>query len=166
MKKDTLMIIDGNALIHRAWHALPPLSTSKGVMINAVYGFTAMLLKAIKEVGSTYVAVTFDKKGPTFRHTEFADYKAKRIAQPDEFYEQFSHVRRILQTLGIPFYELDGYEADDVIATIVAKLAGADMPIVIATGDLDTLQLVSSQVHRSEERRVGKECRSRWSPYH
>jgi len=144
MKKDTFLIIDGNSLLHRAWHAIPPLITKKGELVNAVYGFTVLLLKALKDVKPNFIAVTFDRKAPTFRHEEYADYKAKRVKQPDEFYEQFPRVKELLAAFGIPVFEKDGFEADDIIATLCGQI-GREHPEVekiIMSGDLDLLQLV------------------------
>lgn len=142
MKK--LVLIDGNALVHRAFHALPPLTTKKGELINAVYGFTSVLLKVLKELQPDYVAATFDLAGPTFRHKEFQEYKATRPKAPQELYDQLTRVKQVLNALNIPIYEKQGYEADDVIGS-VAKQAGQDAKIIIVTGDLDTLQLVDDK---------------------
>jgi len=137
-----LMIIDGNALIHRSFHALPPLTTKTGEMVNAVYGFTAVLLKAIREFKPEYVALTLDRKEPTFRHEAYVDYKATRVKAPDELYEQIPKVKEIAQALNIPIYEKAGAEADDLIGTIV-KSVDSGVEKIIVTGDLDTLQLVN-----------------------
>jgi len=140
--KGTLLIIDGNALIHRSFHALPPtLVTKSGELVNAVYGFSAALIKAIKEFKPEYVVLTMDKKGPTFRHEEYKEYKATRIKAPDELYEQFGRVREVAAAFGIPLYELSGFEADDLIGTI-CKQVNSGMNKIILTGDMDTLQLV------------------------
>lgn len=146
-KKPKLVVIDGNAIIHRAWHALPPtLRTAKGELVNAVYGFTSILLRVLKELKPTYVAVTFDAKGPTFRHTKFAAYKAQRVKKPDEFYAQFDRVREVVRAFNIPIFELSGYEADDLIGTIVTSKQAAAVHRIIVTGDMDTLQLVGPDV--------------------
>lgn len=141
------MIIDGNALLHRAWHALPPLTTQKGEIVNAVYGFIQILFKAFKELEPTYCAVTFDRKGPTFRHEQYAEYKATRAKQPDELYAQIGRIKEILTCLGIPIFEKDGFEADDVIATLSRNIATAhpELETIIVTGDMDTLQLVDER---------------------
>lgn len=136
------MIIDGNALIHRSFHALPPtLVTKSGEMVNAVYGFSAALIKAIKEFKPEYVVLTMDMKGPTFRHEEYKEYKATRVKAPDELYAQFGRVKEVAATLGIPLYELSGYEADDLIGTI-CKQVDSGLNKIVLTGDMDTLQLV------------------------
>jgi len=142
-KKEKFIIIDGNALMHRAWHALPPtMSTKDGQIINAVYGFTMTLLKVLKDLKPEYLAVTFDLAAPTFRHKEYKEYKATRVKQADELYEQFPIVKRVVEAFNIPIYEKEGYEADDVIATLVKDKAVEKIQSVIVTGDLDTLQLV------------------------
>jgi DNA polymerase-1 len=144
-KKEKFIIIDGNALIHRAWHALPPtLTTKSGEIVNAVYGFTMTLLKVLKDLKPDYLAVTFDLKGPTFRHKEYKEYKATRVKQADELYQQFPRVKEVVKTFNIPIYEKEGVEADDVIATLVKDKAVEKIQSVIVTGDLDTLQLVDA----------------------
>ncbi len=141
--KKKLMILDGNALIHRSFHALPPtLTTKKGEMVNAVYGFTAVLLKAIREFRPDYIALTLDRAAPTFRHKEYKEYKATRVKAPDELYGQIPRVKEIAQTFNIPIYEQDGFEADDLIGTISRTVDG-NVEKIIVTGDLDTLQLIN-----------------------
>ncbi len=135
-----LIIIDGNAVIHRAFHAIPPLSTTDGLLVNAAYGFLTILFKAIKELKPTHLAVTFDVAGGTFRHAEYKEYKATRVKQPDELYAQIPVVKEILAAAGVPVYEKKGFEADDVIGTLTARVSDADS--VVVTGDMDTLQLV------------------------
>ena len=139
-----LILIDGNALVHRAFHALPPTLTSpKGVLTNAVYGFTSVLIKMIKELKPDYIAASFDLAAPTFRHEEFAEYKSHRIKAPDELYAQIPMVKDILIAMGIPIYERQGFEADDLIGSLAEKSKDfPDVQTIIATGDLDTLQLV------------------------
>ncbi len=147
MKKEKLVIIDGHALLHRAWHAVPNLSTKDGIMVNAVFGYTSILLKIIKELKPTYLLATFDLKEKTFRHKEYKEYKAHRIKQVDEFYDQIPMTEEVLQSLNIPILTKKGFEADDVIGTI-AKQAyknNEDLEIIIVTGDLDTLQLVNDR---------------------
>jgi len=145
--KPKLIIIDGNALIHRSFHALPPtLKTKKGQLVNAVYGFTSFLLKALNEFHPEYVVLTLDKKGPTFRHEEYADYKATRVKAPDELYEQIPLVKKVAEAFNIPIFELTGYEADDLIGTICQQTkTKRNLEKIIITGDLDTLQLVDDQ---------------------
>jgi DNA polymerase I len=140
----TLILIDGNALIHRAYHALPPLTTKRGELINAVYGFTSILLKVLKEFKPDYLACVFDLAGPTFRDIKYKDYKAKRVKPSQELYEQIPRVKEVVRSLDIPIYEKQGYEADDIIGTIVTKTKKQEPRIknIIVTGDLDILQLV------------------------
>ena len=142
MKK--LVLIDGHALVHRAFHALPPtLSSPKGVPTNAVFGFTAVLLKMIKDIKPDYIAATFDLAAPTFRHEEFAEYKAHREKAPDELHAQTPLIKEILMAFGIPIYEKPGFEADDLIGSLAERSKeDKDIQTIIMTGDLDTLQLV------------------------
>ena len=137
------MIIDGNALIHRSWHALPPLTTKSGELVNAVYGFTAVLLKALREFKPEYVALTLDRKEKTFRHERFKDYKATRLKAPDELYAQIPRVKEVAAGFNIPIFELAGFEADDLIGTLAGKVDGRVEKIIV-TGDMDTLQLVNN----------------------
>jgi len=146
MAKQKLYLIDGNAYVHRAFHALPPLTTSSGQMVNAVYGFTRMLLKILWEQKPDYVAVCFDFPAPTFRHKEFADYKATRKETPDELRQQMPLARKVVKALNIPLFEKEGYEADDVIGTLSEKASKAGIETVIVTGDKDALQLVDDSV--------------------
>lgn len=141
-KLPKLLIIDGNALIHRSFHALPAsLKTTKGEIVNAVYGFTSFLLKAIKELKPEMIVLTLDKKGTTFRHEAYKEYKATRVKAPDELYEQIPRVKEVAEALEIPIFEIAGCEADDVIGTIVEKI-GDKAEKIIVTGDMDTLQLI------------------------
>ena len=142
---DRLMLLDGNGLIYRGYFALieQPLTTSKGELVSAVFGFTNIVLRALQDVHPTHMAVAFDLPAPTFRHERFAEYKATRTRMPDEMREQIPKVRRVVAALGIPVYEMEGFEADDVIATLVGQAEAADLETTILTGDLDMLQLVS-----------------------
>ncbi|MDH5695115.1 MAG: DNA polymerase I, partial [Dehalococcoidia bacterium] len=147
MKKPLLVLFDGNALIHRAYHALPPLTVSKtGETVGAVYGFALMLLKVIDELKPTHYAIAFDKAAPTFRHELFPEYKAQRPPTPDELVNQLGRVRQLVETFRIPIFELDGYEADDVLGTLSHQASQQDIDTVIVTGDADTMQLVSPRV--------------------
>ncbi len=145
--KPKLIIIDGNALIHRSFHALPPtLRTKNGLLVNAVYGFTSFLLKALGEFKPEYVVLTLDKKDPTFRHETYSDYKATRVKAPDELYEQIPLVKKVATAFNIPIFELSGYEADDLIGTICEQTKPEkNLEKIIITGDLDTLQLVNEK---------------------
>ncbi|MFA6105586.1 MAG: DNA polymerase I [Patescibacteria group bacterium] len=144
MKK--LMIIDGNAIVHRAYHAIPPLTTRSGVVVNAVYGFVSMLLKVLNEIKPEYVAVTFDEAGPTFRHVKFDKYKATRVKAEQALYDQIPLTREVLGAFNFQIFSKSGYEADDVIGTIVKMTEQEPLEVFIVTGDMDTLQLVSEKV--------------------
>lgn len=142
-----LLLIDGNAIIHRAYHALPPLTTKSGELVNAVYGFTSTLLSVIEKFKPDYIAASFDLAGPTFRHEKFEEYKANRVKADDELYAQIPIVKNVVKTFNIPIYEKAGFEADDVIGTL-AKQAGSlesYLETIIVTGDMDTLQLIDDQ---------------------
>lgn len=148
-KPKKLLLIDGNAIIHRSFHALPPLTTKKGELVNAVYGFASTLLNVINTFKPDYIAASFDLAGPTFRHKEFKEYKATRVKAPDELYEQIPKVKELVKAFGIPIYEKEGFEADDVIGTLArqsekSSLAGGIENIII-TGDMDALQLVNKK---------------------
>mgnify|MGYP002338731606 CR=1 FL=1 len=137
-----MLILDGKALIYRSFYALPPtMSTKDGELVNAVYGFAAVLLKSILEFKPEYMVLTMDKKGPTFRHEQYEEYKATREKAPDDLYEQIPRIKELASAFGIPVYEQQEYEADDLIGTIV-KQTEKDIEKIIVTGDLDTLQLV------------------------
>ena len=147
MRKPLLVLFDGNAIVHRAFHALPPLTVSKtGEVISAVYGFALMLLKAINELKPTHYAIAFDKKGPTFRHQLFDQYKAQRPPTPDELVNQLGRVRQLVNAFHIPIFELDGYEADDVLGSLSQQASQQDIDTIIVTGDADAMQLVSPRV--------------------
>ena len=139
----TLLLIDANSLIHRAYHALPLLSTPEGKPVGAIYGLSSMLLKILKEERFDYAAAAFDTPEPTFREGLFKDYKAHRPKTDDELVPQLAEAHNLFQKFGIPSFEKPGYEADDIIATLVKKFGGEkNLRVMILTGDLDTLQLV------------------------
>ncbi|NPV89688.1 MAG: DNA polymerase I [Firmicutes bacterium] len=140
------MVLDGNSLVHRAFHAINPLTTSQGVSTNAVYGFTNMLLKLIAEEQPDYLAVAFDKARVTFRHEKYGEYKARRAATPEDLRPQFPLVKRVLAAMRIPVFEADGYEADDLIGTLAKRAEEEGLKTTVVTGDRDTLQLVSPTV--------------------
>src|SRR3990172_5910007 len=143
MPTPLLLLIDGPALVHRAYHALPPLSVSRtGEPTQAVFGFASMLLKVLAEVHPSHVAVTFDRPGPTFRHLQFEDYKAQRARAPDELSMQFRRGREIVDVLNLPVFELEGYEADDLLATLSRQAVAQGVEVLIVTGDTDAFQLV------------------------
>ncbi len=141
MKK--LILIDSHALIHRAYHALPPLTTKSGELVNAVYGFTSILIKTISNFKPDYIVAAFDAPGATFRHKEYKEYKATRVKAPDELYAQIPRVKEILRAFNIPIFEQSGYEADDIIGTISKNLKDRGVEVLILTGDMDNLQLIS-----------------------
>ena len=142
-----IVVFDGNAIIHRAYHAIPPLTTKDGVMVNAVYGFTSMILKVWKDLKPDCIAVTFDMAGPTFRHVQYKEYKATRVKADQALYDQIPLVHEVVESFGLPIYEKKGYEADDVIGTIAKHFENKkDVEVYIVTGDMDTLQLVRDNV--------------------
>lgn len=141
---ETLVVIDGYSLMHRAFYALPILSNKNGIYTNAVYGFCSMLFKIVADYAPSYLAVAFDHKGPTFRHSTFEAYKAGRKATPEELRPQFDLLREVLEAMEIPCYELAGYEADDIIGTF-SRLAEEKMvPCLLVTGDRDAWQLIGN----------------------
>jgi len=146
-EKKRLIVIDSNSIIHRAYHALPPLTTKRGELVNAIYGFLLVFLKAIRELQPDFIAACFDFPAPTFRHKKFKAYKAKRPPAPEELYQQIPKVKEILKAFDVPIFEKEGFEADDIIGTIAKKAPRKQiMPkieTIILSGDLDTLQLVS-----------------------
>ncbi len=147
MPTERLMLLDGYGLVYRGYFALPPLTTSKGELVNGVFGFASIVLRGIQDLQPDYLAVSFDLPGPTFRHEQYADYKATRVKMPDDLRDQFPKVREVVKALRIPVYEMPGYEADDVIGTITRQLDDrADLETTIVTVDLDMLQLVTPRV--------------------
>jgi len=148
-------LFDGNAIVHRAFHAFgatryrqaTPLTVSKtGEIVSAVYGFALMLLKVLNELKPAYLAIAFDKKGPTFRHKMYDQYKANRPATPDELVGQIDRVKQLVKAFGISLFEVDDYEADDVLGTLSRQADGKGLDTIIVTGDADTMQLVSPGV--------------------
>jgi DNA polymerase I len=144
--KKTLLLLDGNAIVHRAYHAIPPLSTTDGVQTNAVFGFTSTLLTVLEKFHPDYIIATFDLPGKTFRHEIFDQYKATRKETPEDLVPQFDLVKNVVRSFGIEIIEKDGYEADDVIGTIAKNASKENIDTIIVTGDKDTLQLVNDQV--------------------
>lgn len=145
-KPEKIVIIDSHALIHRAYHALPPLTSPQGEMVQAVYGFASVLIRVLKDLKPEYAVAAFDMAGPTFRHEEFKDYKAQRPETDKELIKQFPLVRELVSAFGIPVLEKQGFEADDVIGTVVEELKNKkDLVKIIVTGDLDSLQLVEDE---------------------
>ncbi|MBH0204911.1 MAG: DNA polymerase I [Nitrospira sp.] len=156
-QRKTLYLIDGSAYIYRAFFALPALNNSKGLQTNAVYGFTTMLLKIIRERHPDGIAVAFDEKGPTMRHEEFKDYKAQRPPMPDGMKSQIPYIHRIVDALAIPGLRQAGYEADDLIGTLARKAERAGYDVVIVTGDKDMFQLLTPHV------RIYDPVKDKWS---
>ncbi|MBI4235978.1 MAG: DNA polymerase I, partial [Chloroflexi bacterium] len=149
LDESLLVLFDGHALFHRAFHAIKTnLSVSKtGEPTNAVYGFTSSLLKTLSSLRPACAAVAFDRPTPTFRHRAYAEYKATRPAMPDEMRAQFGRIRQAVESLGLPIFELDGFEADDILGCLAQRATAQGLRTVIVTGDTDTMQLVSATVH-------------------
>ena len=144
MQRKRLVLIDANSLIHRAYHALPLLTTKKAEPVNAVYGFLLVFLKAIREFQPDFIAACFDSPGPTFRHKRFKEYKAKRPPTPKDLVSQIPKVKEVLAAFGIPIFEKKGFEADDLIGTI-SEISPPDIEVIILSGDMDILQLIDSR---------------------
>lgn len=142
----SLCLIDGSAYVYRAFYALPPLSNSKGQQTNAVYGFTTMLQKILREHRPDCVAVVFDEKGPTARHEEFKEYKAQRPPMPDGMSAQIPYIHRVVEAFAIPAVRRTGYEADDLIGTLARQAEQAGFDVAIVTGDKDMFQLITGRV--------------------
>lgn len=147
--KKHFLIIDSNSVLHRAFHALPLLSTKNGEIVNAVYGFCLVFLKALKEINPSFVAAVFDLPGPTFRHEASKEYKAKRPPTPKELCEQFEKAKEILKAFNVPIFEKQGWEADDLIGTLSKKVLknqnSLEIETFILTSDSDIFQLVDAQ---------------------
>ncbi len=144
-----LVLVDGNAIVHRAYHALPPLhKTEDGQLTNAVYGFFSMVLKITADLAPDYLIVCFDRAAPTFRKQMFSGYQATRPKMDDGLSNQFKIIREVLEKGRINVFDLDGYEADDLIGTLAKQASeeNKDNQVIIVTGDRDLLQLVNSQV--------------------
>ncbi|MBU2051674.1 hypothetical protein KKH13_00525 [Patescibacteria group bacterium] len=167
-----LVLIDGHAMVFRAYYAFPTsLTTTSGELINAVYGFVSILLTVIKDLHPEYLAVAFDLDKPTFRHLEYVDYKAQRPEVEEELTNQLERVREVVRILNIPIFEVEGFEADDVIGTLSRQASGQeDIETVIVTGDQDAMQLVNGSVKIYQPARgkieakvySGKEVRERY----
>ncbi len=144
---EKLLILDSNALLNRAFYAIPELTNSEGIHTNAVYGFVNMLFKMKEELKPDYIVATFDKKGPTFRHKEYEEYKAGRKKMPPELAEQFPIIKEVLDLMGITKYELEGFEADDIIGSLAKYAEKNNIEVFILTGDRDALQLASDNIN-------------------
>ncbi len=145
MSDKKLMIIDGNSLLHRAFYALPTLTTKEGLHTNAVYGFLTMLYKIHDDYNPDYIGVAFDRKGATFRHKEYQEYKAGRKKTPDELGMQFSVLKEVLDKLNIFRVELEGFEADDLAGTLAKHGEKNGLDVILVTGDKDYLQLINDK---------------------
>jgi len=144
-----LILIDGNALLHRAYHAYPPLTTPKGELINAVYGFSSLLLSVLEKLSPTHCAVAWDVKGPTFRKKEYSEYKANRGPMDEDLVGQIERTKEVVRALNIPQFGIEGYEADDIIGTLsrlaTDEVKEDDTQVVIVTGDRDAVQLIDGK---------------------
>lgn len=144
-----LVLIDAHSIIHRAYHAVPPLTTTKGELVNAVYGFASTLLKVFAELRPDYVAVAIDLPGPTFRHEKYKEYKATRKETDEALSSQFEKTNQILDAFNIPYYGIEGFEADDLLGTLSEKAVSENKKVdevIIVTGDKDALQLVDAKI--------------------
>jgi DNA polymerase-1 len=141
-KKERLVLVDGSAVFHRGYHALPPLSNSEGIPTNATLGYTTILLKVLQDLKPKYVIVTWDKSSDTFRKDMYPQYKAHRKKQPDDLYAQIPYTREVTEALGIPWIELEKYEADDIIGTLGRQAEQQGLETIIVTGDRDEFQLI------------------------
>ena len=142
-----LVLVDGNALLHRAYHATPPFTTKKGELINAVFGFSSMILKVISDLKPDYLAVTWDEKGPTFRHQAYTQYKATRGPTDDGLSSQYKRVHEVVLSFNIPEFSLSGYEADDLIGTLARQAYKIDdLEVIVTTGDRDIMQLINDRI--------------------
>lgn len=146
MTKDALYVIDGSAYIYRAYHAIAPLSNSKGLPTNAVYGFVNMLRKLLNEQQPKYLCVAFDSRGPVFRHEMYSAYKANRPPMPEDLAPQIPYIKSLIQGFNLVLLEEERYEADDIIASLAVQISGKGHEVVIVSGDKDLLQLVSDRV--------------------
>ena len=160
----TFLVFDGHAVIYRAYHAFPNLTDPEGRLVNAVYGFSRILLKTISDFQPDFVAVAFDHPKPTFRHEAFTDYKAHREAMPEDLRPQIELIKEVVDILNMPKFELEGYEADDLVGTLAAKVTAEHIPsvvdrTVIVSGDSDLLQLVTdkTQVFIPQRGKFGKD---------
>jgi len=162
----TLYLIDGSAYIYRAFFALPPLSNSKGQQTNAVYGFTTMLLKVLREHTPDCLAIVFDEKGPTQRHEEFKAYKAQRPEMPQGMQSQIPLIHRVVEAMAVPVIRHMGLEADDLIGTLARRAEEAGLDVIIVTSDKDMFQLLTPKVRIYDpvkDKWIGEaECRERF----
>lgn len=142
---ENLVVFDANSILHRAFHALPPLTTKKGELVNALYGFLLVFLKAVREFKPHYLVACFDYPAPTFRHKEFKEYKAKRLPTPKDLVSQIFKLKRVLKTFEVPIFEKEGFEADDLIASLKQRIENIEINTIIISGDSDLLQLIDNK---------------------
>lgn len=158
----TFIILDANSIMHRSFHALPPLTTRSGELVNAVYGFSSILLTILMKEKPYYIAAAFDTAAPTFRHEVYKEYKAGRVKPPQEFYDQIPRIEEVLRTMNIPILRKDGAEADDIIGTVVTinEREHPELLNKIVTSDRDALQLVTDKtcVSTPDKGYNGSEC--------
>ena len=145
-KTDRIYLVDAHGYLHRAYHALPPLTTSSGEPVGALLGFARMLLALIRRENPEYLAVCFDAPGPTFRHKLFERYKATRKPIDEDLKKQLALARDLVAAMGLPRTEVPGWEADDLIATLAKRAESEGMQVVVVSGDKDALQLVDERV--------------------
>ncbi len=145
MSKNTLLLVDGHALIHRGYHALPNLTNHKGEPTGAIFGFARLLLAALKTLKPHFVVVAFDSRGKTFRHKMYEDYKALRVRAPEDLYAQIPAVENLVRAMNIPIFKVPAFEADDIIATLAKQAEKKNLYTTILTGDMDLVQLVNSK---------------------
>ena len=143
-KKEKLVLLDAHAIIHRAYHALPDFATSSGEPTGALYGLILMILKIATDLRPDYIVACYDLPKPTYRHEVYEGYKAGRAKTDDNLAIQLEKSKQICEALNIPIYSLEGFEADDMLGTIVEKMKGKEVDIVIASGDMDTMQLIEN----------------------
>lgn len=148
-----LMLVDGHALAYRAYHAFPPLTTKDGELVNAVYGFSRILLTVLRDLKCDHICVSFDLPKPTFRHEKYTSYKAQREEMPTDLRTQIERIKEVVTSLNIPIYAVEGFEADDVIGTIATQAIAGKLDhekiekVYIVTGDRDAFQLVTDKIH-------------------
>lgn len=145
MKNEKIMIVDGSSLLYRAFYALPLLTTKEGIYTNGIYGFLTMLYKVMEEKEPDYISIVFDKKGPTFRHEEYKEYKGTRQSTPSELVQQFPMIREILDAMNVKYLELSGFEADDIAGTLAKMGEDKGLEVILVTGDKDYLQLATDK---------------------
>ncbi len=143
-----LVLVDGNAVLHRAFHATPPLTTSKGELINASFGFTSMLLRSLEQLKPDYIAIAWDMRAPTFRHQAYTQYKATRAPMDDQLSGQYDRVHEIIKALNIPEFGVEGYEADDLVGTLARQAVEKEknIEVIIITGDRDIMQVIDTRI--------------------